>query len=358
MFQADVLVVGGGLIGLACATEVARAGLRVRVISARHAGAASAASAGILAPSVGHSSAAARALAIRARDLYPDYVRSLAERTGVDVPLDRAGVLEVALDDADAHALQASLDAQAEWIDDRELRRLEPALAPAAGAAFHPDDGAVDARALLEAVRVDAERESRVSLADGRVVRVRPERRSITVELENADRAEAAWVIIAAGAWAGGLAGLPRPLPVTPTRGQMLAFESAGLAHVAMGPHGYLVPRGNRTLAGSTMEDVGFDGGTTAEGATILRDAAVGLSPALAGRAPLEHWAGLRPMTPDLLPIVGPDPDYVGLVYACGHSKNGVLLAPLTAQVVAGLLGGEPAVDVAPYTPARFGPSR
>jgi glycine oxidase len=106
------------------------------------------------------------------------------------------------------------------------------------------------------------------------------------------------------------------------------------------------------------MEDVGFDGRTTAEGAAILRDAAVGLSPALAGRAPLEHWAGLRPMTPDLLPIVGPDPDYDGLVYACGHSKNGVLLAPLTAQVVAGLLGGEPAVDVAPYTPARFGPSR
>jgi glycine oxidase len=358
VFQADVLVVGGGLIGLACAPAVARAGLRVRVISAREPGAASAASAGILAPSVGRSSAAARSLAIRARDLYPDYLRSLAERTGVEVPLDRAGVLEVAFDEARADALLASLDARAQWIDGRELRRLEPSLAWAPGAAFHPDDGAVDVRALLEAVRADAERESRASLADGRVVRIRPGRSSISVELENAERADAAWVIIAAGAWSGGLAGLPRPLPVTPARGQMLAFESARLAHVVMGPHGYLVPRGARTLAGSTMEDVGFDGGPTAEGAAILRDAAVGLSPALAHLEPLAHWAGLRPMTPDLLPIVGSDPDFNGLVYACGHSKNGVLLAPLTAQAVAGLVGAEPRVDVGPYTPARFDPSR
>jgi glycine oxidase len=355
VFQPDVVVVGGGLIGLACATAVAREGVGILVVSSTEPGAASPASAGILAPSVGDTPAPARALGIAARDAYPAYVQELAALTGIRVPLDHSGVLEIARDDAEARALRASLQGHSEWVEAHFLPDLEPSLAGAAGAAFHARDGAVDARALLSAVRADAQRDPRISLMEGRVIRIEVDRRPALLELQSGERVEADKIVIAAGAWVGRIWGLPRPVPVVPVRGQILMLEGESTRHVVMGANGYVVPRGNRCLVGSTMEHVGFDARTTAKGAKRIREIAVELSPSLSARPELEHWAGLRPVTPDFLPIVGVDPDHDALVYACGHSRNGVLLAPLTAHLIADLIvRGSTSVDASPYAAGRF----
>lgn len=355
VFQPDVIVVGGGLIGLACATAVARAGVAVLVVSSTEPGAASPASAGILAPTVGDAPLPVQALGITARDMYPPYVEELVARTGIRVSLDLSGVLETARDDVEARALRASLQRHTEWVEPHLLRDLEPAVAHAVGAAFHARDGAVDVRVLLEAVHADAQRDPRISLVGGRVVRLEVDRLPALLELQSGERVEADKVVIAAGAWVGEIWGLPRPIPVVPVRGQILAFGGETPRHVVMGAHGYVVPRGNRCLAGTTMEHVGFDPRTTTKGAARIREIAAELIPSLAGRPELEHWAGLRPVTPDLLPMVGADPEHDSLFYACGHSKNGVLLAPLTAHVIADLVvRGSTSVDVTPYAPGRF----
>lgn len=356
VFQPDVVVVGGGLVGLACATAIAREGLRVLVVSSNEHGAASGVSAGILAPSVGRPPAAVRQLGVVARDLYPEYVSTLMARTGRQVSLDRIGVLEIAPDEANASDLRERLHGESTWIDASTLAGLEPSLAPAVGALLHPFDGAVDAAALLEAVRADAERDARVFLVEGKVTRLHAAGERPVAELETGARVEAGFVVLAAGAWIGSIQGLPRPLPVVPVRGQILAFDNPGPRHVVMGSRGYLVRRGNRSLAGSTVEYVGFDAGTTDDGAEQIRRMALELAPSLGASAQVAHRAGLRPATPDLLPIVGPEPDCQGLLYACGHSKNGVLLAPLTAQVIADLIArGSSAIDIRPYSPDRFG---
>lgn len=355
MFQPDVVVVGGGLIGLACATAVAREGVGILVVSSAEPGAASPASAGILGPTVGYAPQPVRALGIAARDTYPPYVDGLVARTGIQVSLDFSGVLEIARDDVEARTLRASLHRHTEWLEPHLLRDFEPALAHAAGAAFHARDGAVDARSLLEAVQADARRDSRISLVEGRVVRLDVDRVPPLLELQSGERVEADKVVIAAGAWVGEIWGLPRPIPVVPVRGQIVAFGGETPRHVVMGANGYVVPRGNRCLVGGTMEHVGFDARTTAKGAARVRAIAVELMPSLAGRPELEHWAGLRPVTPDLLPIVGVDPEHDCLLYACGHSRNGVLLAPLTAHVIADLIvRGSTSVDATPYAPGRF----
>lgn len=355
VFQPDVVVVGGGLIGLTCATAVAREGLRVLVVSSSERGAASAVSAGILAPSVGSPQAAVRRLGCTSRDLYPEYVDTLVARTGRPVALDRAGVLEIARDEPEAISLRQRLQGESTWIDASALAGLEPSLAPAQGAALHPLDGAVDAAALLDAVRAEAEQDPRVSFAITKVTRLDLAPARPVAELETGARVEAATIVLAAGAWAGSVGGLPRALPVSPARGQILAFANPGPCHVVMGHRGYLARRDNQTLAGSTVEYVGFDSEPTDDGAEQIRDIARELWPAIGTSSQVAHRAGLRPMTPDLLPIVGKEPDCEGLLYACGHSKNGVLLAPLTAQLIADLvMHGSSSIDFAPYAPHRF----
>ena len=163
-------------------------------------------------------------------------------------------------------------------------------------------------------------------------------------------------MVIAAGAWAAGLGGLPRPLPVEPLRGQMLSLAGSPLRHVTYGAGGYAVPRGDgRTIVGSTMERVAFDAGTTEAGLAQVRATGGAICPALADRRMLNGWSGLRPVTPDFLPILGRDPEFPALVYACGHSRNGVLLAPLTGDVVADIvLDRPPTHDISPFRIERF----
>jgi glycine oxidase len=163
-------------------------------------------------------------------------------------------------------------------------------------------------------------------------------------------------VVLAAGAWSASIPGVPHTLPVEPVRGQMLSVGTAPLGHVIYGGGGYVVPRGrNLTVVGSTMERVGFETGTTADAIASLERVASRVCPVL-GKAPtIDRWSGFRPVTPDLLPILGADPEQPSLIYACGHSRNGILLGPLSGECAAALAVGEdPPVDVSPFAVSRF----
>ncbi len=353
MRSADVVIVGGGLIGLAVAAAAAARGATVILASESRPGEASAAGAGMLAPGAESTElprpAVAR-FAIAGRDLFPSYLASLREDTGIDVPLDRDGILDLMAE------APVQLPEHSEWLDTRALHALEPEIGDFAGALLHKSDGSVDNVILLAALQ------SRVN-ALGSVTRIAKGARAVDVTgrrprvtLASGERLEGAALVLAAGAWAGRLDGLPRALPVHPVRGQMLALASARLHHVVYGAGGYLVPRGDgRTLVGATMESVGYDNATTVEGAAALAAIAAKISPSLADLPPLAHWAGLRPLTPDHLPILGPDPDVPFLLYACGHGRNGILLAPITGDAVGALAtGGSTPYDLSPFAISRF----
>jgi len=170
----------------------------------------------------------------------------------------------------------------------------------------------------------------------------------------------ASQVVLAAGAWSPRIAELPRPLPVEPVRGQMVATEwPAAPPAILYHGHGYLLPRGNEALLGSTMEHVGFDGSTTPQAVNEIRRIAARLCPAIGQARVRRTWAGLRPLTPDGRPILGADPEVSGLWYATGHGRNGILLAGITGEVIGDLLfSGETDVDISELSITRFGNDR
>jgi glycine oxidase len=294
------------------------------------------------------------AFAVAARDRYPSYLIELAEQSGVSVPINRLGLLHIVLDDAGA-VEQAAMDIPGTtWLDRAALAALEPSLAHAAGARLFPEDGAVDNVVLLRALEMGVARSARIRQLSGPARGIRIEPNAIACEI-GGEWVSAEQLVLAAGAWSPLIEGLPRPLPVEPLRGQMISLAASPVRHVVYGHDGYLVPRGDMTLVGATMEHAAFDVSTTAEGVAGLRAAAAELCPALAGLPVAKAWAGLRPVSPDFLPIIGRDPDSPSLIYACGHSRNGVLMAPLTADCVAALLVGEtPPASLAAFGIARF----
>ena len=360
---ADVLVVGAGLVGLASALAVADRGLRVLLVNDTRRGEASPAGAGMLAPSVEHAGpaapAAADAFAVAARDRYPDYVVSLRERTGVDVPLNRLGILQLALDEGDGERLRARVGGHSRWMMAADVAALEPALSPAVvGALVHPDDGAVNNLVLMRALKHAVGGHARVTVVGDAVLSVSlGADGGVEAVTRDERRLGAAQLVLATGAWANLVEGLPRALPVEPVRGQMMSVASKAVHHVVYGGRGYVVPRHDgRTLLGSTMERVGFDAAFTEEGVADVRRIGASIAPALANAPMLNAWAGLRPVTPDGLPILGRDPERPSLIYACGHSRNGILLAPLTGDCVADLAAGEaPRMELAPFRVERFG---
>jgi glycine oxidase len=341
----DVIIVGGGLIGLACAAAVAERGARVVLLAPRLAGEASGAAAGLLAPSLGHEPdvEAARGFATAARDRYPDYLRWLEERTGVAVPLNREGILEVEFAGVATTGPVHEPQRPARRLSPANLKELEPLLGDVAGGVLHPLDGAVDNVLLLDALRALVAAESRIDVRRSAAARLEVRHAGVAAVLQDGERLQGATIVLAAGAWLPTLAGLPRPLPIAPVKGQMLAFDqpASPVRHAISGPGCYLVPRSHELLAGSTMEHTGFDSSTDEAGIDGIRQRAASIIPALQGVAPTRTWAGLRPVTPDLLPILDRDPEYPAVVYACGHSKNGVLMAPLTGDCVGALVAGE-----------------
>lgn len=360
----DVAVVGGGVIGAACARATARRGLRVAIFEpGPPAGAATPASAGLLASQVEPMDDALLALSVRARDLYANLAPGLQDATGIDLRIWRDGIATLALDERDADQLRgrARLQRQsglrAEWLEPEMVRARWPGVSPACcGAVLAPDDGAIDPAALCRAFIADARRLG-AEIVPHRVAALRCESNRVTgVEADGVQRTFGN-VVLAGGAWSTLVPGLPRALPVEPVRGQIATtrWPVDTPPVILYHDHCYLLPRGGQALLGSTMEHAGFDARVTREGlASVVRSAA-SLLPAVKTLPVERSWAGLRPVTPDGAPIVGPDPDIHGLWYATGHGRNGILLAGLTGETIGDLLElGTSELDISSWSVERF----
>jgi glycine oxidase len=311
----------------------------------------------MLAPSVERAIGPAHDFGIAARDRYPSYVEFLAERTGIRVPLNRLGILQVALSEKGISGLRKTALATTRWLHSTELQELEPALPHALGAMLNPDDGAVDNVTLLAALHRLVSASDRIEMVRDLVTAIDADTNSGTVTTKSRATYRARHVVLAAGAWVGQIAGSRFARAVQPARGQLVSYSISPppLRHVAYGPRGYVVPRGDHTIGGTTMESVGFDTSTTSEGVKKVRAASEEICPRLSTSEHPTAWAGLRPVTPDMLPILGVDPERPSLLYACGHSRNGVLMAPLTGDLIADLVTGTPlSHDLAQFRPDRF----
>ena len=366
----DVAVIGGGVIGLAIAWRAAQRGLRVCVLERGELGAgASRVAAGMLAPvtEADPGELALLGLGLRSARRWPDFAAELEQAAGADPGLRRSGALVVARDRDEAAALERELALRRELgLDVQRLlpsaaRRLEPALAPTVRLALDvAGDHAADPRAVVLAL-AEAARRAGVTLRTSTAVeRIEARGGAVTgVGLSGGEVVRAARVVVAAGVWSAAIDGLPR-IPLRPVKGQILRLrDPAGgglVARIVRFEGGYLVPRGDgRYVLGATMEERGFDTTVTAGGLyELLRDAGE-LVPGVHEMVVEEMAAGLRPATPDNAPVLGPADELAGLHWGTGHHRNGILLAPVTADLVAGGLGdgGEP---VAPaFAAARFG---
>ncbi len=334
------MVVGGGIVGLCTALAAADRQLHVTLTDDAQPGAASRASAGMLAPSLDGLPANVRAVALRARDMYPGFLARLLERSGVNVPLNRGGILELAATEMSFEKLLSRASAAAQALGQRELAELEPALAQQAGAVHHPLDGAVDNVSLMNALWIAADRHPHIEIVRCRVASVNLAGNRPSVTLSNGVGITTDSIVVASGAWAA-LPGSPRELPVRPVKGELLTLDRLPLRHVVYADACYILPRGEATLVGATSDESGFDSHATDAARIQLREAAASLVPSLAAAALVGHWAGLRPVSPDGLPMLGRDRERPALLYACGFSRNGILLGPWAGDVLAALLTDE-----------------
>jgi glycine oxidase len=360
----DVLIVGGGVIGLAIARQAARDGLTVRLLEkGEPGGEASSAAAGMLSPQVdAEEPGPLLSIGLQSRDLFPGFVAELREESGVDAGLNDRGTLRVARGDetlSRQRAFQRSAGLPVERLERPALTRLEPLLDPSFDSGlFFPRDGCVDNVALVRALRLAAERAGAELRPGSHVARLSVSRGAVVGAETAGDRFPAGAVVVAAGAWSGEVRGEGVPaLPMRPVKGQIVCFGPviSPITRVVVGPRCYLVPRRDgRVLAGSTIESAGFDKGVTAGALADLSAAAVELAPALRPAPFHSAWAGLRPATADDLPAIGPGP-VPGLWYACGHLRNGILLAPLTARLVGWMIAGSSTAEgLEAFDPRRF----
>ena len=372
----DVIIVGGGLIGSSIAFELAAENLRVVVLDRQEPGReASWAAAGMLSP--GPDSPESSALVPLGKEslrLYPEFVAAIEHASGKSTDFTCNGTLEV-FRGPEAESTRNKMVADfrhlglaATAMSPNEARKLEPSLGPQAAAiAWLPDEATVDPRLLLEAVFAAATYRGAKIRANCPVDALLYAGKVCAGVIAGGQKIAAKEVIISAGSFCGTIADAahepdPHPqlrqyAPVHPVRGQMLALRSASvqLKKVLRSRHGYLVPRcDGRIIAGSTLEDAGFVKQVTPQGVRQILDAALELAPALTDAKIVEEWSGLRPGTPDLLPIIGPT-DIAGLWLATGHYRNGILLAPATANIMRDwIVSGKSNFNAENFSPLRF----
>ena len=357
--MSHTVVVGAGIIGCAIARELAVRGVACTVFDDRPVGGgATQASAGMLAPHVeAHAGGPMLELGLRSLDLYQPWISTVGHESGVEIEYRVIGTLEVALTADRAAELRRSGRSHGRWLEPADVARVHPRLRKTAGALTCEEHGYVVASQLAEALARAAERAG-ATFERARVLDISPEGRAIRVTT-TAGRSVALHVILAAGAWTNSIHGVRTP-PVRPVRGQLLRLEwpalHSPLPTVIWGPDCYLVPRiDGSVLVGATVEEVGFDERTTEEGVQRLLSAAGDLLSSLKRSRLIEARAGLRPAAPDDLPVLGSDPDLPGLIHATGHYRNGVLLAPITAKVIADLIvDGKRDSCLDAFRPGRF----
>ena len=375
-----VAIIGAGVVGLGIAWRLAARGVKVSVFDKGAAGAgATHAAAGMLA-ACAEAEPGEEALVALGRDSqarWPAFAHELKQASGIDVELRREGTLVIALTADDQARLfhhlefQKKLDLPLHWISAAETRRREPHLAgKLAGAVFSPEDHQVDNRKLALALAAAAQAAGANIYEHEPVAAISSQGRRVDgIVLADGTKHAADSVVLAAGAWSRAIAGsiadlAPQSLPpVRPIKGQMLALRmdpaAPLLSHVIWGPGIYLVPRlDGRLIVGATVEEKGFDSTLTAGGLLTLLEAAWRAVPAIEELPIDEMWVGHRPGSRDDAPILGPAP-LDGLIYATGHHRNGILLAPVTADAMARLILDnvvDPAIR--PFGLERFLPAR
>jgi glycine oxidase len=362
----DVVVIGGGVIGCVVARQIAANGVAVTLLERDVPGrAATWAAGGMLSP-LGEAGddPAFLDLAVHSLDRYPQFVSEVTAQSGIGVEYMPAGKLHIAFGVGHADLrdlLERGHGFGVQSLTGDEARALEPSLGPDIDAALLVGrDHRVNNRLLGVAAWKAAEATGVRVLCDSAAVSLNVDTRFRSVRLADGTTIAADAVVIAAGAWSGRITGLPRALPIEPVRGQMLAVAPATgappLERTIHAPGCYLIPREEGSIViGATSERAGFEPGPTPGGITGLALAAFSTVPAIANGRMIETWSGFRPGTPDGLPVLGPDPDIEGVFYATGHYRNGILLAPITAEILSACVAGEaPPVPIGPFRPDRF----
>ena len=364
-----VVILGGGIIGTSIAWRLAREGATVTVLErARVCQEASWAAAGLIAPQAEAQGAGPFFdLCLRARDAFREILPRLIEASGVDPEYGSTGILYLALDRAD----HKELEARARWqrhaggvveeLTPAQARKLEPAIGHnTLHALYMPEDRPLDNRKLTQSYAVAAVRAGAI-LSEGASADtiLTTGGRASGIRLHDGSSLEADIVVVSAGAWSHSIRGLESDrLTLHPVRGQIVCFDGRPglIGPPVFSSRGYLVPRRDgRILAGSTMEQAGFNRSVTLAGMEKIVSAALAMVPALSNLAFREAWAGLRPATHDLLPVLGISPSLPNVIYATGHFRSGILLSALTGEVIADLVAGrQPVIDLQPFSPARF----
>ena len=361
--SADVIVIGAGIIGAACAWQLAQAGLRVTILERNAPGSqASQAALGVLTFHADPEKPAYfQDLFLRSEKLFPDLIEELAEVAGERVNYHQGGQLHIALHKTELPEIKtifkvnSDLGVNVEQVTPQECLLLEPGIAQHnCGGLFFPEDAWVDNTALTLGIIRAAERAGAV-LERANVDAIESQNGLATGVRWGTERRSAGWIILAAGCWSGQIQNTP-PLPVVPVRGQALSVAGRAARRVIMSLNGYLVPKGEaQTMVGATVEHVGFDDSNTLEGLRDVSTSGIEISPRIGAFEFLGAWAGLRPATPDHLPLIGPFAEIQNLVAATGHFRNGILLAPITAQLVRAVVTGEPPpLELSPFLPDRL----
>jgi glycine oxidase len=370
--SAGVVVIGGGVIGLTIARALAHHGVDdiclIERASVGHE--ASFAAAGMLAPQAeANSQDDFFRLASRSRDLYAEFAASLHEETGIDVELDTTGTLYLALtyndlvDIEKRYEWQTAAGLAVEKLTQAETQQLEPCISSSVLAALRfPLDVQVENRRLLSAL-TNSVAKLGVSMLTGTSVE------SLNIEKDRIKGVQTSRgfiscpvVVVAAGTWSSFIPFAPHSqkpaLVIEPVRGQMISFDARPQLthHVIYSPRGYIVPRRDgRLLAGSTSEHAGFAQQVTAGGMSTILKSAQEIAPAVNALPIVDTWAGLRPRAPDSLPVLGPCDEIGGLFYATGHYRNGILLAPVTGELIAeAVVAGVTSPLLGPFSPSRF----
>jgi glycine oxidase len=370
----DVIVVGGGVIGCAVAWSVAKAGASVTLVERDTIGAhASSVAAGMLAPLTeaaipsgreGEKKQAFVDLALRSLALFPAFVRELHEATGIDAECVINGMLRVAQTPERAISLHDrflwldTLEQRVGWLDPFAIREIEPAISSVDAAILSPNEGYVRSDRLVRALGIAATKAGAKVIEGTRVSGVVHEGDRVVGVRTDDGELLSDQVVIAAGPWGELVEELGCALPIVPERGQLLTLQTSErlLQHAVFGDACYLVPRQDGTvIVGATAEEVGYKSEATAGAVGKLLEAAISLCPALAGAAFVETRAGLRPKTPDRLPVLGALPGWRGISVAMGHFRNGVLLSAITARIMADLLlEGRTEMSLEAFSPSRF----
>jgi glycine oxidase len=368
--KVDVVIVGGGIIGCAVGFHLAKAGVKPLILEKTAVAAeASSGAAGLLtAQTHSDDDGPLFTLKLASRALYPALADELRERTDLDIEYRRLGHVFPALTDAEVAevkgriAWQTARGLSARWVSAEDARRIEPGITEQLlGAGFFQDDQHVNNTAVTQALATACQRLGATIRVGCEVTDLVREGERVSGVRAGQERIEAGLVVLAAGAWSGGFAAaIGLPLPVVPAKGQIIVARTPAptLAHVAYGAEAYVIPRqSGEHIIGSTVEYVGFDKRVTVEGIAGLLVRATALVPALRDAEMVASWGCLRPASSDGLPILGAVPNRPGLILATGHFRNGILLGPITGQLIGELiLTGRPSIPLEPFRPDRTFP--